>query len=1530
MRKFSILQNSVKSMKALRAKTIDHSQTAYLMRTFLRQTGFFAIALIANLFFITAATAQVTRTYNTSGAGQTFIVPAGVTSVTVSAWGGGGAGGGSNNATGTTARGGAGGGGGAYAQAALNSLTPGSTLTVTVAASVAGVSAGNGNNGNFSTIVGFEGTIYAAGGSGGNANTTGNTPTGGPGGVNVAPTQGTTKTAGSPGSNGATGLGISSGAGGNAANTAGGGGTGGASVGGTGSNGPGTTGNAPGGGGSGSRTSQTGGNQTGGPGAAGRVTITWTCPTYSLTNPTSATSQCASQAGTVTLSSSAAGLPVGTYSVTYNLSAPNTATGLTATMTVSVAGSGTFTIPGASLTNNGNTTVTVTQLASGGGAGTFTPTTICTSTISTNNTAAFDVSPTANAGAALSAICQGGTSAALIGTVGGGATGGTWSTVSGGTFTPDNLLSSNPTWTPPPAFSGTATLVLTTTGGACTPATASKTQLVNPTPVPTFTASATATTCQNSSVTYTTQAGALANSYVWSVPGTGGGVDYTITSGGIGAGSNTVTLTWISTGSKNVTVTYTSAAGCAATTSASNTTNVVARPTPTFDVTPTSPQCWNTNVTYTTQAGAQANSYVWAYPGSVLNTDYTITSGGTTASNTVTLKWLTAGSRTVTANYNDATTGCSGAPVASSTITVNKTIASFISSPGSGSCTTVDITYTTQPGESNYAWNIQGVLNTDYSITSTVPSGGTVTSATTSVTLKWLTTGVKAVTVSYTDANNCTSSVASSSTTVNSFPTPSFTASPAATSCTAVDITYTTQSGFTGYTWSIPGALTTDYTITSTVPAGGTVTSSTTSVTLKWVTTGSKTVTVNYSSGVCPGVSPASSNTIVGAIPAAPGAISGPTAACAGLASVYSVTNDPTVTTYNWTLPVGSGWTGSSTTNSISATAGTSGGLITVTATNSCGTSPGIAGQSASIKPLTSVGVFNTGYTNGTTKFDGNITVSSTPNRGFIKFPLSSSLPTGATVTASTLNLTNTGAGSTSANTGSTITGLGNYDLVGNSASAVSTAVSGGTVYSSGIAWTYPGTFGLTLNAAANTAITSLISSGNIVLGLNRTSATAFIFFGYAGGASAPNLAVTYTGPRNLAVTITSTPATPSAITGAATVCPNTGSLTYSVTNDPTATSYTWTIPTGWSGTSTTNSITLTSGNTGDNGNITVTANNACGSSTPQVLAVTVGSVPANPVNPTSNSPQCADVGVTLDRVTLDPSPDTWYWQGTTSLGTNTGLGSGQTFTATASGTYHIRARSTAGCWSAGEGSVAVVVNALPIAPGNPSSNSPQCADVGVTLTRAASPGAGLTFYWQGTNATGTSTAHSGSSYNTKTDFPDGVSGTYYIRARTDLPAGCWSATGGTGSLAVVVNPLPTGVSATPVPTAVCVGTPVSLTAGATLPGAGSVLTTAFSEDFENTGTVKFTVATPTNINSGQPWQTRTNPYVNTLTWNSSANGNTGQTKFWMPVCQSGNNTTMTTILTMTNSINTTGYTSLNLTFIFPAQWDPKLGIHVT
>ncbi|MFT3884541.1 MAG: T9SS type A sorting domain-containing protein [Flavobacteriales bacterium] len=74
--------------------------------------------------------------------------------------------------------------------------------------------------------------------------------------------------------------------------------------------------------------------------------------------------------------------------------------------------------------------------------------------------------------------------------------------------------------------------------------------------------------------------------------------------------------------------------------------------------------------------------------------------------------------------------------------------------------------------------------------------------------------------------------------------------------------------------------------------------------------------------------------------PAQPGVITGNRTPPEGTSVTYSVAPVPGASYYTWTLP--NGWSGTSTTNSITATVGHPGpdGIITVAASNGCGTGP--------------------------------------------------------------------------------------------------------------------------------------------------------------------------------------------------------------------------------------------------------------------------------------------------------------------------------------------------------------------------------------------------------------------------------------------------------------------------------------------------------------------------------------------------------------------------------------------------------------
>ncbi|MCX7168755.1 MAG: hypothetical protein NTY41_00295, partial [Proteobacteria bacterium] len=237
------------------------------------------------LLLLTAQAAAVTVTLTANG---NWTAPAGVTSVTVEAWGGGGGGGSAR--TNNNTRGGGGGGGG-YSKRINVAVTPGNLYAVTVGAAGAGGTAGGaaataGGNSTFAAT-----TVVANGGAAGGAGTAaGGGGTGGAGGVAG------TGDAGSifAGGNGSAGVGAAGGAGGGGAGSGGVGGNASGSTAGTGTATGGGNGGAGlaaqgagnvglirgGGGGGGFRTAA---NQAGGAGFRGEVWVTYTPATVIAT-----------------------------------------------------------------------------------------------------------------------------------------------------------------------------------------------------------------------------------------------------------------------------------------------------------------------------------------------------------------------------------------------------------------------------------------------------------------------------------------------------------------------------------------------------------------------------------------------------------------------------------------------------------------------------------------------------------------------------------------------------------------------------------------------------------------------------------------------------------------------------------------------------------------------------------------------------------------------------------------------------------------------------------------------------------------------------------------------------------------------------------------------------------------------------------------------------------------------------------------------------------------------------------------------
>lgn len=507
------------------------------------------------------------HTFNSSGP---LFVPAGVTEMTVEAWGGGGAGGGASGSI-VNGRAAAGGGGGAYAKGKIT-VVPGATLNVVVAPATPNVLNGttttDGLNGGNSTIQNFETLILAVGGAGGRANNTIFTPNplGGVGGSSVDSRGSIEKLAGGNGLDGRTaavGLLLYSGSGGKGGSTLGG--IGGESIASVALvNAPGNPGAAPGGGGSGAMNSISlfgilGGPQIGGTGAAGQVIVTYTCPTYNISGVT-AESVCTTVGNSkITLKGSAASLPVGVYNVSYSLTNP-VQNNLSIAMTVTTAGEGDFTLSG--LTAIGTRDITISKLTSGA----------CFADITANNSASIITSATTVGGTVGggTTVCSGTASGTLLLT---GNTGSVlnweFSVAPFSTYT--SISNTTATYISEPLTETTLFRAVVQNGGCTVERSNPTTVTVTPLPVPTFSPQPAATVCISTDITYTTQAGQT--NYIWTVPGVVG-TDYNIISGGIMATDYTVTLQWLTAGSKTVTARYTSS-NCPAVINASTTTAVI-------------------------------------------------------------------------------------------------------------------------------------------------------------------------------------------------------------------------------------------------------------------------------------------------------------------------------------------------------------------------------------------------------------------------------------------------------------------------------------------------------------------------------------------------------------------------------------------------------------------------------------------------------------------------------------------------------------------------------------------------------------------------------------------------------------------------------------------------------------------------------------------------------------------------------------------------------------------------------------------
>jgi len=177
-------------------------------------------------------------------------------------------------------------------------------------------------------------------------------------------------------------------------------------------------------------------------------------------------------------------------------------------------------------------------------------------------------------------------------------------------------------------------------------------------------------------------------------------------------------------------------------------------------------------------------------------------------------------------------------------------------------------------------------------------------------------------TVIVTSAEGCSSAASSGTTvTVNVIPTtPTIGAGGPTTFCTGGSVVLTSSSA-AGNQWYKDGS-----------PISGGINQTYTAT-----TSGNYTVVVTSAEG-CSSAASAGTAVTENAIPSAPASIVGKLRVIAGSSQTYAATAVTGATSYTWSTPTG--WVGTSTTNSITLTAGTTGGTVSVVANANGCTSP--------------------------------------------------------------------------------------------------------------------------------------------------------------------------------------------------------------------------------------------------------------------------------------------------------------------------------------------------------------------------------------------------------------------------------------------------------------------------------------------------------------------------------------------------------------------------------------------------------------
>ncbi|OFY05800.1 MAG: hypothetical protein A2W93_14850 [Bacteroidetes bacterium GWF2_43_63] len=544
--------------------------------------------------------------------------------------------------------------------------------------------------------------------------------------------------------------------------------------------------------------------------------------------------------------------------------------------------------------------------------------------------------------------------------------------------------------------------------------------------------------------------------------------------------------------------------------------------------------------------------------------------------------------------------------------------------------------------------------------------------------------------------------------------------SPVCQGQSGVSYSIAAVSGATSYEWN--------------VPAGATIVSGngTNSITVDFSTAAASGYVSVKPKNACGYGASSSGGVVVNQLPGTPEEIIGTATVCQGQNNVFF--NVPEIWNYLtnqdgyvWTLPAGATIASGNNTDSIYVNFSTSAvsGNISVHGNNACGNGFESPLFAITVNPVPAQPSAITGNTSPCQAVTGLIySVTNVPGVSYAW-----TVPAGWIITAgqgtSSITVTSGAASGNIQVTPSNACGNGTAQILAVSVSALPSQPSvitgtGSPCQGSSQSYSVTNVSGITY--------TWLFPSGWSQSGGGTTNSVTAIV-GTSGGTITvtPSNGCGAGTPQTMAVSTSTVPAQPSAITGNTSPCQNATALTYNVTNVSGVT-YTWTLPSGWSqtGGGTTNSITVTAGTAA--GNITVTPSNTCGTGTAQTLAVTTTAAPAQPSAVSGTTSPCQGAtGLTYSLTNVSGVTYSWAlpsgWAqtagGTTNSITVTSGTAGGTITVTPSNTC-------------GNGTPQTLT--VSITPGPSISSQPVNSTIGVggsTSFSVAATGSGLTYQWQ-------------------------------------------------------------------------------------------------------------------------------------------------------------------------------------------------------